>query len=129
IAAPLREDSYCYGVQKFGDTALNKVLELYKLETVTVERRRLRHALRCYQNITGLKSILKSTLDGNVFPLEDVGYVFHIIAENPIAGELVFLFLFENWEYIYKRLHDNFRLMTRVISACLSTSSTHSQLR
>ncbi|VDM79297.1 unnamed protein product, partial [Strongylus vulgaris] len=42
VAAPLRAKTYCYGVREGGESAFNKVKELYKAETVHIEKNILR---------------------------------------------------------------------------------------
>uniref|UniRef100_A0A8L8JU17 Peptidase_M1 domain-containing protein n=1 Tax=Heligmosomoides polygyrus TaxID=6339 RepID=A0A8L8JU17_HELPZ len=55
VAAPLRSMVYCYGVKEGGDPAFNKVMELYKIERVQLEKDRLLLALGCHNDTAALK--------------------------------------------------------------------------
>ncbi|KJH48909.1 peptidase family M1 [Dictyocaulus viviparus] len=105
IAAPLRSHVYCYGVEIGGETAFEKVMELYKAERVQIESNRLLRALGCHRDVASLKLLLQLALDRTaaVIRLQDVAAVFQVVSRNIIGREFVFDYLIENWEKIYKR--------------------------
>ncbi|PIO76333.1 peptidase family M1 [Teladorsagia circumcincta] len=55
VAAPLRAMVYCYGVNRGGDDAFDKVMELYNAEIVQLEKDYLLRALGCHKDVTALK--------------------------------------------------------------------------
>ncbi|KAK6047964.1 hypothetical protein COOONC_14531 [Cooperia oncophora] len=88
-------------------------MELYKLETVHVEKNRLLRALGCHDDVTVLKSVLDSTMDRHMFRKQDVARAYQIVASNRHAGELVFNYLFEHWDEIHSSYPLRYRIQER----------------
>ncbi|KJH50337.1 peptidase family M1 [Dictyocaulus viviparus] len=130
IAAPLRSNTYCYGVQDGDDKTYQKVMDLYKAERVQKEKNRLLNALGCHNDVTTLKTLLQLALDRNssVFRLQDVAAVFETVSKNPIGREFMFSFLIEKWESIYKSLSTYHSTMGDVIASCTKGIRTMQQI-
>ncbi|KAJ1374438.1 hypothetical protein KIN20_037125 [Parelaphostrongylus tenuis] len=130
IAAPLRANTYCYGVKEGGDVAFEKVMKLFRSENVQLERGRLQRALGCHNNITSLESLLLLALDRNasVIRLQDVAAMFRSVSNNPIGQEFMFDFLIKRWDQIYNSLSNEHVTMSRVISACTKGIRSDQQL-
>ncbi|KAK5969046.1 hypothetical protein GCK32_018586, partial [Trichostrongylus colubriformis] len=124
IAAPHRSGAYCYGVEKLGQQAFDKVLELFKVETVAIEKSRLLGALGCRKDVSALKSILELAMKPDQIRLQDVGSVFGTVASNHVATELVFNYFFENWERLNARFQGQLFVLKRIAGACLNVGYT-----
>ncbi|KAJ1360490.1 hypothetical protein KIN20_019480 [Parelaphostrongylus tenuis] len=130
VAAPLRANTYCYGVQEGGDVAFEKVMELYRSENVQLESGHLLRALGCHNDITSLKELLLLALDRNtsVIRLQDVVLVFRSVSNNPIGQEFMLNFLEERWHDIYDSLSTEHNIMAGVISTCSTGIRSERQL-
>uniref|UniRef100_A0A7I4YHY9 Aminopeptidase n=1 Tax=Haemonchus contortus TaxID=6289 RepID=A0A7I4YHY9_HAECO len=122
IPAPHRGRAYCYGVEKLGTIAHQKVMELYKVETVDVEKMRLLDALGCTKDVAIVKRILNSTMMHGEFRKQDIPSAFYTVARG--TTEFVLDFLFERWDEIYKSLRNDPIILQQVIHASLSMGHT-----
>ncbi|VDM77803.1 unnamed protein product, partial [Strongylus vulgaris] len=130
VAAPLRAKTYCYGVREGGESAFNKVKELYKVETVHIEKNILRDALACYNDVVALKELMLLALDRNssFVRLQDVKSVFTSVSKNPLGAEIILNFLLERWEHIYEGLMPERRSITAIIETAAVTARSQYQI-
>ncbi|KAK5981991.1 hypothetical protein GCK32_002911 [Trichostrongylus colubriformis] len=119
-----RRGAYCYGIKELGNQAYDKVMELLRMETVPNERERLISALGCHKDVSVLRSTLELAMNSELFRLQEVSSVFEGVASNFVAKELVFNFLLENWNKIYRRLRGQFLVLNKVIEVCLNVGYT-----
>ncbi|KAK5967759.1 hypothetical protein GCK32_005070 [Trichostrongylus colubriformis] len=119
-----RRASYCYGIKELGNQVYDKVMEFLNIETDPVERERLISALGCHKDVSVLRSTLELATNRELFRLQEVSSVFGGVASNFAAKELVFNFLLENWNKIYRRLRGQFLILNKVIELCLNVGYT-----
>ncbi|VDP06551.1 unnamed protein product [Heligmosomoides polygyrus] len=118
VAAPLRSMVYCYGVKEGGDAAFDKVMGMYKVEGVQLEKDHL------------LQALLLLTLDRNssFVRFQDVHKVFDAVSANPVGEEFMFNFLIERWEEILESLPTEYRVVQWIISVCAAGIRSEQQI-
>lgn len=121
---------YCYGVKQGGDAAFDKVMGMYNVEGVQLEKDHLLDALGCHKDITALKGLLLLALDRNssFVRLQDVRNVFEAVSANPVGEEFMFNFLIERWEEILESLPTEHRAVEAIISECAAGIRSEQQI-
>ncbi|KAK5981992.1 Aminopeptidase [Trichostrongylus colubriformis] len=124
LPIPERKAAYCYGVKELGNQAYDKVMELFRAETVPMERQRLISALGCHKDVSVLRSTLELAKNREQFRLEEVSAVFEAVASNFVGSELTFNYLLENWIEVYGSLRKQLLILNKVIEVCLNIGYT-----
>ncbi|CAJ0588349.1 unnamed protein product [Cylicocyclus nassatus] len=106
IVAPLRRDTYCYGIVEGNDTAFKKVSKLCEVETIQIEKDRLLEALGCSRHAPSLKKLMLLSVTRRLpyVRLQDVITIFRSIKKNPVGREVMLNFVLERWNDIYDGL-------------------------
>ncbi|WKY13359.1 hypothetical protein Q1695_004291 [Nippostrongylus brasiliensis] len=129
IGAPLRGGTYCYGIMKFGEDAFNTVMELFKRETVQIERENLLSGLACTSEEKNLERILRMVLNQEFFRLQDVPVTFSLVAGSKTGSKMIVNYFINNWSLISRSLEGTKSMLAKVISTCLSKAHTEEQLQ
>ncbi|CAD6195358.1 unnamed protein product [Caenorhabditis auriculariae] len=117
LAAPLRQLSYCYGVQQGGIKNFNKVFNWYRNEKVQREKNYLLKGLSCIKDIQVLERLLENALNptNSDFRLQDVVFVFAAIMDNPLSEGIFSRFLLERWQDFLPRMSQETSSLSQII--------------
>ncbi|CAD5224246.1 unnamed protein product [Bursaphelenchus okinawaensis] len=126
VPVPLRGLVYCEGVRSGSETDWDKMLALYKRESVQVERDRLMIALTCSRDTHSLKKLLRMTTDFNntLIRLQDKSTVFDGIAStSPLGQQIAMEYFMDHWTAIYRDFKDQPSLLKSMVEAALGGTS------
>lgn len=126
VPVPLRSIAYCEGIRTGSEKDFDKMLEMYRRETVQVETERLLAALTCSRDPHTLKKLMAITIDLNntLIRLQDKPSVFDSISiEEPIGQTIALEFFMDHWPQIYHDFRDEQSLLRSIIIGSVGGTS------
>ncbi|XP_067015218.2 aminopeptidase N [Anabrus simplex] len=130
IPSDFRMNVYCAGIRSGTVRDWNQMWSRFEAEDDPVERQYLLSSLTCTRNTYLITTLLEKTVEkDSSFRLQDFRSVWQALDDNPIAVNVAFRYVRQNWKDIFSRYDGLDFILKSVISGVTSGLSTEMDLK